>query len=107
MANQRAASMTLHAAPGVELIIWYNDANLRIGALEWNIPVSGIVARLRVWDSNVSTTTPVIDRTEGQGSGSENVPSNYRMELVDDPDQGQILEFPPNISYTFNIETVG
>jgi len=92
--------------PGVEVMIWYNDVNLRIGAVEWVIPEPGVVCRAQIWDSNVSETEPVIDRTEGQGNGAINIPGNYRMVIVDDPDVGPGLSLPPNITYSFRIRTV-
>jgi len=104
MANQKAASMTI-GVPGVELMIWYNDVNLRIGNVEWVVTPPGIAARVRIWDTNISETVPVIDRTEGQGSGAENVPGNYRMVEVVDENGAQII-LPPNIRYTFTIRTV-
>ena len=107
MANQKAASMTI-GIPGVEVIIWYNDANKRIGALEWAIPQSGIVVRARVWNTDVSLTEPVLDRTEGgPASGAENVPGNYQMVEVLDEEGQTNIELPPNIKYQFNIQTVG
>ena len=104
MANQKAVSMTI-GVPGVEVMIWYNDVNLKIGAVEWNIPVPGIAVRARVWDTNISATEPVLDRTEGQGTGAENVPGNYRMvEVTEGPDT--FLDLPPNILYSFQLRTI-
>lgn len=106
MANQKAVSMTIGISD-VEILIWYNDTNNRIGALEWNIPEPGVVIRARIWDSNISTTDPVIDRTEGQGTGAENIPGNYRMVEITDPFGETYLDLPPNISNHFNIESIG
>jgi hypothetical protein len=105
MANQKAMSMTI-SEPGVEIMIWYNDTNLRIGSVEWTIPALGIVVRVRIWDSNISATVPVIDRTEGQGSDEENIPGNYQMIEMTDPDVGTYYEFPGNIAYTFLIRQI-
>lgn len=105
MANKKMISMRL-GIPGVELIIWYNDANMRIGNIEWNIQPPGIAARLKIWDSNVSAETPVIDRTEGQGSGAENIPGNYKLVERVDPEFGPELAFPDNITFSFQIRTV-
>ena len=105
MANQKAVSMSI-GIPGVEVMIWYNDVNRRIGAVEWNITPPGIVCRARVWDSNISAVDPVIDRTEGQGSGAENVPGNYRMVELEDPIGGPYVTFPDNISYNFLLRTI-
>lgn len=90
----------------VEIVIWYNDVNLRIGNLEWNVVPAGVAVRCRIWDTNVSTETPVIDRTEGQGSGSETIPGNYRMVEVVDPEEGPYLDLPPNIRFTFQARTI-
>lgn len=105
MADKKSVSMTT-GIPGIEIAIWYNDVNLRIGSVTWQIDPPGFAARLRVWDSNISDVTPVIDRTEGQGSGAENVPGNYQMVEVVDPELGTYFDFPPNISYTFQVRTV-
>jgi hypothetical protein len=104
MANQKAVSMTI-GIPGVEIIVWYNDANNRIGNIEWSIVPSGVACRIRIWDTNISSTDPVIDRTEGQGSGAETIPGNYQM--VEETDEiGTHLMLPPNIEWTFNIRTI-
>lgn len=104
MANQKVTSMTI-SVPGVEVCIWYNDVNLRITEVEWMIPEPGIVAWVRVWDSNVSPTIPVIDRTVGQGNGAENIPGNYRVVEVTD-EFGTSYELPENITYSINIRTM-
>lgn len=105
MASVKAASMTI-GIPGVEIVIWYNDANNRIGNVEWTITPPGVVARLRVWDSNISDVTPVIDRTEGQGSGAETVPGNYQMVEVTEPGVGTYMTLPSNLTYAFTIRTI-
>jgi hypothetical protein len=105
MANQKYASMTINV-PGVEVIIWYNDVNLRIGTVEWIIPEPGIAAHVQIWDSNVDPEVPVIDRTVGQGSGAELIPGNYRLVEVED-DYGTYLSLPDNITYRINIQTLG
>ena len=101
MANQKAVSVQT-GITGVEVMIWYNDANNRVGAVEWNIPQAGNVVRIRIWNSNVSPDDPVVDRTEGQGSGAQNVPGNHTMVLEDGD-----LVLPPYLSWIFNIESVG
>ena len=106
MANQKAISVTI-GIPDVEVMIWYNDVNLKIGTVEWNMPIPGVVAWVRIWDSNVSATEPVIDRTVGQGTGSESVPGNYRMVERSEPELGLTwYELPENITYTVNIRTI-
>lgn len=88
--------------PGVELWIEYSSVNNRILRVEWTIPEPGVVIRARVWDSG----TLVIDRTEGQGSGSMNIPGNYRVveELIDGVTE---LVLPSNITYSFQMQTIG
>lgn len=105
MANAKAASMTI-GIPGAEITIWYNDDNNRIGNVEWTVMPPGVVCRVRVWDTNVSEVDPVIDRTEGQGTGAESIPGNYRMVEITD-EFGTYLSLPPNIRYKFNMESVG
>ena len=107
MANQKAASMTI-GVPGVEIMIWYNDVNLRIGSVEWTIPEPGIAARIKIWDSNISLTEPVVDRTEGQGTDAENVPGNYQMELVQDEHEPDLEYYalPSNITYMFLLRQI-
>lgn len=85
--------------PGVSLWIEYNPNNLRILNVQWTIPQPGIAIRARVWDSGVL----VLDRTEGQGSGSENIPGNLRMVEVTDT-AGTYLDLPANITYKFNMQ---
>lgn len=106
MANQKLMSMTI-GVPGIEIMIWYNDVNLRVGAVEWTLPEPGIVARVQIWDSNVDPDVPVIDRTLGQGNGAETIPGNYRLVEIEDPDLGNYLWLPENITFRFNIQTLG
>lgn len=105
MANQKAVSMTVGGSV-LEIVIWYNDANMRIGNVEWNIPDPGYAVRVLVWDSNVSPTVPIIDETLGQGSGAQTISGNYWMVEVTDPEFGPELRLPPNITYTFKVRTI-
>ena len=89
--------------PGVELWIEYNANNRRILRVEWTIPEPGIVIRARVWDSGQL----VVDRTEGTGSGSENVSGNYRViEEIDELGDTNLV-LPPNITHSFQMQTIG
>jgi hypothetical protein len=88
--------------PGVELWLEYNASNLRILRVEWTIPEPGIAIRAQIWDNDVL----VFDRTEGQGSGSENVPGSYRLEEITE-DDNTYLVLPSNIRYRFNMQTIG
>lgn len=106
MADQKYTSMKI-STPGVEVMIWYNDVNLRIGTIEWILPQPGIAAHVRVWDSNVDPEIPVIDRTVGQGNGAELIPGNYRLVEMEDPDLGPYLSLPANLTYHINIQTLG
>ena len=108
MADKKFIRMTT-GIDGVEVAIWYNDINLRIGAVTWNIPEPGLACRLRVWDSNISDETPVVDRTEGQGSGSESVPGNYQVVEVSETIDGEPVtwfDLPSNLSYIFSVRTI-
>lgn len=104
----KVASMTI-GVPGVEVWIEYNPSNLRIQSVQWEIPVSGVVVRARVWDTDVSTIDPVYDRTEGgPSSGAQTIPGNNRLvEVSGLPGEGSYLDLPSNIIYKFNIETIG
>ena len=94
----KAIEMTI-GIPDVSLWIEYQESNNRILNVQWTIPQPGIAIRARVWDSGVL----VIDRTEGQGSGSMNIPGNYRMVEVTDS-SGTYMDLPPNITYGFNMQ---
>ena len=87
--------------PGFAIWIEYNANNRRIQRVEWTIP-AGVEVRARVWDSGQL----VIDRTEGQGSGSINIAGNYRMVEVSEGGQ-TYLDLTPSITYTFNMQTIG
>ena len=88
---------------GVLISVNYNAANLRVTAVDWTIPQSGIVARVRIWDAGAS----VYDRTiAGPASGTENVPGNIRV--VEVVIYGQtFFDLPANITWHINIETIG
>jgi hypothetical protein len=89
-----------------EIWIEYNPNNNNIQQVQWDIP-AGIVVRARVWDlTRPESEQLVLDRTEGQGSGAINIPGNYRM--VEVTEDGQtFMDLPPNIQYTFNMQTIG
>lgn len=97
----KAVEMTI-GVPGVSLWIEYNEHNRRILNAQWTIPEPGIVIRARVWDDGVL----VLDRTEGQGSGIQNIPGNYRM-VEETDDQGSYWVLPPNITWSFQMQTIG
>ena len=87
---------------GFAIWVEYNANNRRIQRVEWTIP-AGIEIRARIWDSGQL----VIDRTEGQGSDSENVPGNYRVvEEIDEVGDTNLV-LPPNIIHTFQAQTIG
>lgn len=94
-------TMTI-SVPGCELWIEYQQSNRRVQRVEWTIPPQGVVVRARVWDNGVL----VVDRTEGQGSGSENIPGNYQLveEVIDGVTE---LVLPSNITYSFQMQTIG
>ena len=99
----KSISMTM-GIPGVELWVNYLDSNLRITTVEWTLPQTGIVARMRLWNAGVL----FYDRTvAGPASGAETVPGNHRMvEVTEDP-WGTHLVLPSYITYSFTIQTIG
>ena len=98
----KAVSLTT-GEPGLEVWLEYSAGNRRIQSVQWTIPATGIVVRARVWrDGNL-----VFDRTvAGPASGAETVPGNIQLVEVTDA-AGTYLDLPPNISYQFNVESVG
>ena len=95
-------AMTM-GVPGVEISVNYNAVNLRVTTVDWAIPQSGIVARVRIWDAGIS----IYDRTiGGPASGTENVPGNIRVVEVNEG--GEIFfDLPANITWSINIQTIG
>lgn len=92
-------SMTM-SIPGVEVWVNYLTSNLKLTTVEWTIPQSGVVARVRLWNNGVL----FYDRTiGGPASGTENVPGDHKV--VEDPIFGFVL--PAYITYAINIETIG
>lgn len=87
--------------PGVEVWVNYLESNKRITSVEWTLPVSGVVARVRIWDDGQL----VYDRSVGgPASGTENVSGQYRA-VWDDTFSCYVL--PPELTYSINIETIG
>ncbi len=98
----KALSMTM-SIPGVEIWINYNAANRRIQTVEWTIPQSGVVARVRLF--NVGAL--FYDRSlAGPASDTENVPGNWQMREVTEDGQ-TFLDLPAEITYQINIQTLG
>lgn len=98
----KVLSMQMHI-PGVEIWINYNTSNLRITTVEWTLPQSGVVARVKIWNSG----NLVLDRTiAGPASGTESVPGNLRVRQVTEDEQ-TFYDLPANITYQINIETIG
>ena len=82
---------------GFELWIEYNAGNLRIQSVNWTVP-DGVQVNAKVWDGGLL----VIDRTEGPGNDSENVPGNYQMvEVTENGDT--FLDLPSNITFRFGM----
>ena len=99
----KALSMTM-SIPGVEVWVNYSTANLRISTVEWTLPQSGVVARVRLWNAG----TLFYDRTvAGPASGTENVPGSHRVVLVDDGVLPPFYALPDYITWTINMETIG
>jgi len=89
--------------PGVEISVNYNAVNLRVTTVDWAIPQSGIVARVRIWDAGAL----VYDRTiAGPVTGAENVPGNYRVVEVTEGGE-TFYDLPANITWSINIQTIG
>ena len=95
-------AMTM-GVPGVEISVNYNTQNLRVTTVDWAIPQSGIVARVRIRDAGAL----IYDRTiAGPASGTENVPGNIRVVQVDEG--GEVFfDLPANITWSINIQTIG
>ena len=102
----RAVSFGLSTVPGTEVWIEYNPANLRIQRIEWIIP-PGVVLRALVIDTSLPPGEQILlDRTEGQGNGTINIPGQYRMVMVTD-DPPDYLDLPSNILYSIWLTTIG
>ncbi len=96
--------VTIDSAPLSSLWVEWNESNQRIQRLEWDIVEPGIAIRGRIWDSNqLPGEELVIDRTEGQGSGSINIPGNLRAVEVTDED-GTFWDLPSNITYRLELK---
>ena len=79
--------------PGFEVWINYNDANMRLGSIDWLIPDPQIIVNLKVWNND----NLVVDRTENT-DGSENVPGVHTLvEEIDPDDPGNSYLALPNI----------
>lgn len=91
--------------PLVRVWIEYNNVNNRIVGVFWEIPTPGMVCRVIIWDDLVDPINPAIDRTEGQGVGSESIPGNYRMVEVTEGNE-TFLDLPSNIRHRFIIGSV-
>jgi hypothetical protein len=86
-------------------LINYNDANKRITSVEWTLP-AGVVARCRIWNTNVDPVNPIYDRTfAGPQMGSENIPGNHQV--IEDPEAPGFYLLPTYLLYTINMETFG
>jgi len=95
-------SMTM-GIPGVEISLSYNINNLRITTVDWSLPQSGIVARVRIWD----TGSLVYDKTVGgPETGSETIAGNYRVREVTEGNE-TFFDLPANITYSINVQTIG
>jgi hypothetical protein len=83
------------SGPGAEGQFWvnYNAANLRITTAEWNITGTRSI-RARIWNNG----TLVYDQTKGAGSGTENIPGNHTMVMVDG-----YLDLPAYLTCQFEI----
>jgi hypothetical protein len=83
--------------PGFSVWIEYNPANLRISTVSWTVP-AGMALRVKIWFQG----SLAVDRTLGQGTGSESIPGNLRM--VSTPDG---LDIPASLSVEFQAESIG
>lgn len=99
----KVMSMTM-SIPGVEIWINYLPSNLKITTVEWTLPQSGVVARVRLWNDGVL----FYDRSiGGPNNGTENVPGNHRAVLVDDGVMPPHYDLPEYITWHINIERIG
>lgn len=83
---------------GLEVWIEYQVSNLRIQSASWIVP-AGATVRALVWDSGV----PVVNMTL-TGTGSANIPGNYRLEQYIDQFGEPGLRLPSNLTYRFECE---
>lgn len=96
MANQKLFEVT--SGDGTAIFIEYNDANLRVGNITFEVPV-GKLAQVYLWNDGVL----VYDQLYAAGPHSENVPGNYRVVEYVDPDDGLTYAYlPPEIAWSFS-----
>lgn len=96
MANQKLFEVT--SGNGTAIYIEYNDVNLRIGNITFEVPV-GLSAQVYLWESGLL----VYDNLYPSGVHSENVPGNYRVTEQVDPEDGLINVYPPpEIAWSFS-----
>lgn len=97
----KTATMTT-GTPGIEITIEYNTSNLRITQVSW-VLLAGFEAKAMIYNN----ANLVVNRTiAGPSTGSESVPGSVRM--VEKVVEGiTVLSLPSNITYTFNIESIG
>lgn len=77
----------------IQVWINFNQSNLRIQTVEWANTTNRSL-RARIWNNG----TLVYDQTKPPGMGTENVPGNHQMVMVNGS-----LELPPNITTHFEI----
>jgi hypothetical protein len=96
MANRAIFEVTSN---GVTLVsIEYNDVNLRVGSAFFTVP-PGITAMVRIWDDGVLK----LDTMYQPGSYEENVPGNYRVvEMIDPEDGTPYVTMPPEIGWSYS-----
>jgi hypothetical protein len=98
----KAVSCTI-GVDGCEVWIEYHAGNKRIQSVFWEIPAN-VLLWARVWDYNQAPGQELIfDQTDIQGSGSMNIPGNYRM--IEVTENGVTYDdLPPHIQYVFNMQ---
>lgn len=83
------------AADGTAIYIEYNDANLRVSNITFEVP-SGISAQVYLWDNGVL----IFDNLYLAGIHSETVPGNYTLEeeIID----GETVLSLPAIAWSYS-----
>ena len=96
MANQKIFEVT--SDDGTIIYIEYNNSNLRIGNITFEIP-AGKSAQVYLWNAGIL----VYNSLYSAGIHSEKVPGNYKVIEYIDPDDGfTYANLPPEIAWSFS-----
>jgi hypothetical protein len=102
MAQAVKSTLSLPGLSGVEITINYNANNHRLTSVDWIIPARVIVT---AWVRRAGVLI-YSDTITGPASGSAGIPGNIAM--VQTIEAGETFwDLPPDITYAFNMETIG